>query len=324
MGRIRNPANRITSVFGRTGDVVGQVDPTPDYPSAVSGGASGFLSGADKALIDRAMTGLGISADRGDANVTLTLTDYRIQRFGTKLTANRTITLPATGAEGARFIIRRDAYGAFTLDVGGLKAFPANTSGSIEVAWDGSAWQVVRSTYGVYDYMGAIEKPSAALSETFARTYASSAAVGAATSGRLLLHTIPLLKGMVVSSITFVSGSTAIATPSNQWFSLYSPTLALLGTTADDTTAAWGQNIVKTLSLSSPVTITSDGLYYVGFVAVASTMPTFTGIALSGALGAMPPILVAQSTTGLTNPASAPNPAGALSSIGIRPYAYVS
>mgnify|MGYP001595446052 CR=1 FL=1 len=82
------------------------------------------------------------SADRGDSNVTLTWgTDVQLQRFLTALTANRVVTLSATGAiEGAWFRVLRIGLGAFTLDVGGLKTIAGLTSAQVDVVFDGTVW----------------------------------------------------------------------------------------------------------------------------------------------------------------------------------------
>lgn len=81
-----------------------------------------------------------ISADRGDASVTLNAgTDVEIQRFATELTQNRTVTL-GTGGAGARFRIVRTGLGAFTLDVGGLKTIPSATAAWVDVGHTGTAW----------------------------------------------------------------------------------------------------------------------------------------------------------------------------------------
>ena len=87
-----------------------------------------------------------VSADRGDANVTLNAgLDLNIQRFATALTANRTVTL-GTGAQGEWFRTVRTGLGAFTLDVGGLKTIPSATAAFVDVAHDGTAWRL--TAYG--------------------------------------------------------------------------------------------------------------------------------------------------------------------------------
>jgi hypothetical protein len=89
-------------------------------------------------------TGEGVSADRGDASVTLVWeVDAPIQRAATTLTANRTYTLSATNAvNGAKFRVVRTGLGAFTLDVGGLKTIPSATAAFVDVTYDGTAWRL--------------------------------------------------------------------------------------------------------------------------------------------------------------------------------------
>jgi Endopolygalacturonase len=87
----------------------------------------------------------GVTGNKGDNNVTLVIgSDASTVRFASTLTANRTVTLPATAYDGARFRIVRTGLGAFTLDVGGLKTIPAATAAFVDVEWDGvgSAWRL--------------------------------------------------------------------------------------------------------------------------------------------------------------------------------------
>jgi len=84
----------------------------------------------------------GVSADRQDNNVTLTVgVDVPTQRFATALTANRTVTLSGTNARnGDRFRVVRSGLGNFTLIVGGLKTIPSATAAFVDVEYDGSSW----------------------------------------------------------------------------------------------------------------------------------------------------------------------------------------
>lgn len=86
---------------------------------------------------------VGMSADRGDANVTLTVGgEFEHQKFATTLTANRTVTLSTTNANnGDHFRIVRTGLGAFTLDVGGLKTIPSATAAFVDVMFD-TAWRL--------------------------------------------------------------------------------------------------------------------------------------------------------------------------------------
>lgn len=84
----------------------------------------------------------GMSQDRGDADVTLTLDDAPTQYFRTTLTANRTVTLPTAAENGDHFEIVRNPVtsGAFTLAVGTLVTIPASTKARVRVEHDGTAW----------------------------------------------------------------------------------------------------------------------------------------------------------------------------------------
>jgi hypothetical protein len=91
------------------------------------------------------------NATKADADVTLTVgTDSRVQRFGTTLTADRTITLATTGAiNGDNFRIVRTSTGggAFNLNVGAGTAI--KVLGAIntwcDVEYTGAAWVVTAS-----------------------------------------------------------------------------------------------------------------------------------------------------------------------------------
>lgn len=90
----------------------------------------------------------GMSQDRGDANVTLTLDDAPTQYFRTTLTANRAITLPTGAQNGDYFEIVRNpsAAGAFTLSVGTaplIVTIPVSTKARVRVESDGTAWYLV-------------------------------------------------------------------------------------------------------------------------------------------------------------------------------------
>ena len=99
------------------------------------------------------------------------------------------------------------------------------------------------------------------------------------TSGVMKSTPLFLRAGDVVTNLTFVSGTTAAATPTNWWFALYSPatTPALLAQTADQTTGAWAAYTAKTLALSSPVTVSETGWHWAAISVAASTVPTLLG-----------------------------------------------
>lgn len=144
------------------------------------------------------------------------------------------------------------------------------------------------------------------------------AGVAALSTGRLTLTALYLQAGEVVTSLTFISGTTAGATLTHTWFALYDfTTRALIRQTNDDTSAAWATATVKTLNLSSTYTVPTTGLYFAGINVTGTTVPTIIGNTTSTALLGLTPLINGSSTTGLT--ATAPATAAAPSAIAGQP-----
>lgn len=104
------------------------------------------------------------------------------------------------------------------------------------------------------------------------------------TSGSLYLVPIWLPKGLVVSNISFTSGGTAATSPTNYWFTLHDSARVALARTADQTTTAWAANTTKTLAVAqttagsaSTYTTLYSGLFYLGFMIAAGTVPSISG-----------------------------------------------
>lgn len=167
---------------------------------------------------------------------------------------------------------------------------------------------------------------SGSLASTCDRASVLLASAAGGASGTLTMDRILLPKGLTITSITFFSGTTALASGSNQWFGLFDSSRVPLRLTNDDTSTAWAANTPKTLNLTSTFTTTYAGWYYLGCCIVASTVPDRFGI--SGLTNAAPrataPIVGGSSSTGLTNPASCPNPAGAITTGTVLRYGEVS
>lgn len=135
---------------------------------------------------------------------------------------------------------------------------------------------------------------------------------------------IYLQAGDTVTSISAISGATAAGTPTHYFFALYSnaATPALLGQTADQTSTAWAADTVKTLALASPVKIAKSGVYWVGIMVAATTVPS-----LLGSVGAKPvvsgePALANTSGSALT--ATAPATIASPAAQRAVPLVYVS
>jgi hypothetical protein len=147
--------------------------------------------------------------------------------------------------------------------------------------------------------------------ETFPRMLVPEVNTALLSTGRLSLEAIAIRSGELITSISFWSATTAAGTPTNQLFGLYDNNLNLLRATNNDTTTAWGANTRKRLNLTSTFTTTYTGLYYLGIMVTATTVPTVKGYTArtGGQLNAAAPSLGGTSTTGLTT--SLPTPAAA-------------
>ena len=155
------------------------------------------------------------------------------------------------------------------------------------------------------------------ISESLVATLATLA------SGTMNLTAISLPQGVLVSTITFVSGTTAAVAPTNQLFGLYDSARLLLGATNNDAATAWNASVPKTLTLTTPFTTLNDGLYYLAcMVTVSTTMPTLTGNASIATVVGQAPILNGSSNTGLTTTLPA-GPATAITALAGVPYGYV-
>jgi hypothetical protein len=108
------------------------------------------------------------------------------------------------------------------------------------------------------------------------------------TTQVMLSVALYLREGDIVTNLSFKSGATAADTPTNWWFALYDPALALLAQTADQETAAWAANTLKTLALASPVTVEDTGVHYAAIMVKATDEPSLLGhsVALAGASAA--------------------------------------
>lgn len=171
--------------------------------------------------------------------------------------------------------------------------------------------------------LAALTKPSGVIRQTHPRTDGSTSAAMTLTSGLLTFVAIALEAGDVVTTIGFRTGSTALSGGSHQWFGLWNSSRQKLGVTADDTSTAWGATSAKELSLTTPYTVTTTGIYYLSACVVASTMPNLAGKSIAAAISALTPVICGTADSGLTTPATAPSTAAGLSGVGAQPYAYI-
>ncbi|MER8233475.1 hypothetical protein [Streptomyces sp. NPDC094049] len=101
--------------------------------------------------------------------------------------------------------------------------------------------------------------------------------IATAASGVLCSVAVYLQDGDLISNLTFISGGTAAATPTNQFAALYNGAGALMAQSADKTTETWAADTAKTFALATPQRITKSGVYYAALAVAAGTVPTLVG-----------------------------------------------
>jgi hypothetical protein len=158
-----------------------------------------------------------------------------------------------------------------------------------------------KSTTGQY---GAFWKPAAYYRESLPIDRSLSN-ISMLTSGTPYLTPIYFYAGEVITTVTFVAGSTPGATLTHQWAAVLSSARAVLATSNNDTTAAWAAEDPKTFTFGSPYTVLADGFHYIALMVAATTPPTLRGAAWGTALDSMRPMLTGRSSTsGLTTPSA--------------------
>lgn len=164
--------------------------------------------------------------------------------------------------------------------------------------------------------------PSGAYAESCPKLLAG-ADVAIAATGVELSVMVPLVAGTVVTSITFVTGATAAATPTAGYAVLRDSTGAKLAQTADFTSTARAANTAYTVALATPQLISATGLYRVGISFTAGTVPTLRGVSLGNAaltaVGTTVAVTHGSAVAG-TAPAATATPANAA----VVPYFLVS
>ncbi len=143
-------------------------------------------------------------------------------------------------------------------------------------------------------------------------------------SGRLTLAAVHLQAGETISSISWHSATTALASGTNQWFGLFDSSRVALRLTNDDTSGAWVANAGKTLSLTSPFVTTYTGIHYIGIMVAATTVPSLFAFSGNATIQAIAPATAGTADTGLTTPPSLPFTAAALTVGGAIPFGWCS
>lgn len=126
----------------------------------------------------------------------------------------------------------------------------------------------------LYDYPFQLMGGSTFYRENFDAGEGGSDVAAALTTQVMTSTAIVLEPGDKVTSLSFLSGATAAGTPTNWWFALYDTAGALLYQSADQLTAAWAADTIKTLALSTAYVVPSLGVYYAAIMVKATTVPS--------------------------------------------------
>ena len=173
--------------------------------------------------------------------------------------------------------------------------------------------------------------PAGATAQSIPRTMVSSAAEALGGTGVLVMQAIFLPQNTVVNNLNWVAGTTAAITPTHQWGGLYNASRVQLATTTDGLTTA----ITSGLTLTYPIatvaagaattfTTTYTGMYYMGLLITAGTMPTVEGATGIATAATIPPILSGTSTGSLTTPTTFPTTAGTITPTAPQIYCYTT
>lgn len=142
----------------------------------------------------------------------------------------------------------------------------------------------------VHDALGFVRALDPASPDTFVRRnmprteVASAAGAATPTTGKLLVSEMHFEAGDVVTSIGFVTGTTAAVTPTSGFVALYDSAGALLAQSADFAATAMAASTAYTKALAAAYTIKKGGRHYVAWCVAAGTMPTLIGCVCAPAI----------------------------------------
>jgi hypothetical protein len=164
--------------------------------------------------------------------------------------------------------------------------------------------------------------PAGVFAESCPKLLASADCAIAATGVELAVG-ISLDPGDTVTTVTFVTGATALASGTAGYVVLRDPAGNKLAQTADFTSTARAANTKYSVTLATAVTATVAGLYIVGISFTASTVPTLRGVNLANAAIANAGVTISQShgsAVAGTAPATVASPTGTA----VVPYLIIS
>jgi parallel beta-helix repeat protein len=275
---LRSIGSNALNVSGSVGaNVTGNtVDTTSsNFGAFIGQGADGTTNSTDAVVTGNQITSPASSGIRLSTNATGCLvTGNKVRKGGGAATSALSMAASATGCTVLGNDFSGNSWSASTA-MSVSTSVPVTGPGGMQ-ALPGS--NTVDTDLSPLPSLEAAMRPSGRY-ETTSRLRLGTSSTP--TSGTLYLVPIWLPKGLVVSNISFASGSTAATTPTNWWFTLHNSSKVALARTADQTTTAWAANTVMTKAIAqttagsaSSYTTTYAGLHYLGVMIKATTNPT--------------------------------------------------
>jgi hypothetical protein len=165
----------------------------------------------------------------------------------------------------------------------GTPSLPTGTTGVTQALADNS------TKFATTAYVDRVRPPAyylagaqANVRETIDRQLCNTATQSLPATGIMLSIPVVIYAGDIITNISFLWGGTGSASPTHWWYALYDTqaTPALIAQTADQTSTAISANLLtlKALGSPAPYTVVTTGVYYIGVMVAAGSMPTATGI----------------------------------------------
>lgn len=295
---------------------------TSDLIRVVTGSAASVTCSV--AAVDNASGTISVPDTPPIAAITSATTTTIVAAPGSGVQRNvKGIALTNNHATVSTTVVVQRYNGTYTADLMGVTLLPGENC----IMDESGAWHHHDAQGGEYTYTvpprGCLG-PTGAFAETIPRELCPEVNSTIGASGTLFLQAIYLNAGQLVSNISILSATTAVATGTNGFFALYDASRNLLAQSANYTSEAWAANTIKTKAMTTPYRVRTSGLYYIGLLQVATTIATIKGgtARTGGQLGGQAPILHGNSSTGLTT--TLPNPAAAITAGTASMYAAVS
>lgn len=164
-----------------------------------------------------------------------------------------------------------------------------------------------------------------------AETIPASAATAALTmtTGSASIAAIRLVQGQVVGNAGFVTSTTAGVTMTHWWVALLDSSYIVRAVSADQTSGAIGASAWFTLPFAAAYTAATTGVYFIGVMIAASTVPTLCGAtaplaAMITGTGAPAPLIGGVSSTSQTTAPAVGTALIAPTAAAVTPYLFVS